>query len=117
MDLVLLDRDQITKLEPNIRAVAAILSPSTGIIDSHKLMLRLEWLALEHGAIISYNHEVIGVAAKGNGYHVTYRSPTGELESIHCDWLINCQYIHAVSPIFRFTTGYGWYKAKTSGSR
>lgn len=85
-----LDKDQITKLEPNIRAVAAILSPSTGIIDSHKLMLRLEWMALEQGAIIAYNHEVIGVESKGNGYSVTYRNPSGQLESIHCRWLINC---------------------------
>ena len=89
-DLERLDKDQITKLEPNIRAVAAILSPSTGIIDSHKLMLRLEWLALEQGAIIAYNHEVVGVDLKDNGYYVTYRNPAGQLESIHCRWLINC---------------------------
>ena len=89
-DLVLLDKDQITKLEPNIRATAAILSPSTGIIDSHKLMLRLEWMAIEQGAIIAYNHELIGVDSKGNGYCVTYRNPAGQLESIHCNWLINC---------------------------
>lgn len=89
-DLELLDRDQIKKLEPNISAVAAILSPSTGIIDSHQLMLRLEWMALEQGAMIAYNHEVIGIDSKGNGYYVTYRNPTGQLESIHCGWLINC---------------------------
>ncbi|KUO71146.1 MAG: hypothetical protein APF81_21080 [Desulfosporosinus sp. BRH_c37] len=89
-DLELLDKDQITKLEPNIKAVAAILSPSTGIIDSHKLMLRLEWLALEQGAIVAYNHEVMGIDSKENGYCVTYRNPAGQLESIHCRWLINC---------------------------
>lgn len=89
-DLELLDKDQIVKLEPNIRAVAAVLSPSTGIIDSHSLMLRLEWLALEQGAVIAYNHEVIGVDSKGHGYTVTYRNPAGQLESIHCQWLINC---------------------------
>ncbi len=89
-DLELLDGDRIAELEPNITAVAAIHSPSTGIVDSHQLMLRLEWLALEQGAIIAYNHEVIGVKSKDNGYVVTYRNPTGQLESIHCRWLINC---------------------------
>lgn len=89
-DLELLANAQILKLEPNIRAVAAILSPSTGIIDSHKLMLRLEWMALEQGAIIAYNHELIGVDSIGNGYSVTYRNPSGQQESIHCQWLINC---------------------------
>lgn len=89
-DLVLLNKDQIKKLEPNINAVAGILSPSTGIIDSHKLMLRLEWSALEQGAIIAYNHNIIGVESKGDGYLVTYRNPAGQLETIHCRWLINC---------------------------
>lgn len=100
-DLELLDRDQISELEPNIRAVAALLSPSTGIIDSHKLMLRFEWLALEQGAIIAYNHEVIGVATKGNGYYVTYLNPAGQLESIHCRWLINCAGLNS-DQIFSF---------------
>ncbi|MCO1602127.1 NAD(P)/FAD-dependent oxidoreductase [Desulfosporosinus nitroreducens] len=89
-DLELLDKDQIAKLEPNIRAAAGLLSPSTGIIDSHKLMLRLEWLALAQGAIVAYNHKVIGINPKGDGYHVTYHNPAGQLESIHCRWLINC---------------------------
>ncbi|WP_407314001.1 NAD(P)/FAD-dependent oxidoreductase [Desulfosporosinus sp. SB140] len=89
-DLEMLDQDQLTKLEPNIRAVAAVNSPSTGIIDSHQLMLRLEWLALEQGAVIAYRHEVVGVDFKGSGYEVTYRNPAGQLESIHCRWLINC---------------------------
>ncbi|MDP4160780.1 MAG: NAD(P)/FAD-dependent oxidoreductase [Bacillota bacterium] len=89
-DLERLDKDQIEKLEPNIKAVSAILSPSTGIIDSHQLMLRLEWLAQEQGAMIAYNHEVIGVDSKGNGYAVTYRNPSGQFESIQCEWLINC---------------------------
>ena len=89
-DLELIDGERITRLEPNIKAVAAISSPSTGIIDSHQLMLRLEWLALEQGAIIAYNHEVIGVDSKGNGYYVTYRNPAGQHESLYCRWLINC---------------------------
>ncbi|KJR45321.1 Aminobutyraldehyde dehydrogenase [Desulfosporosinus sp. I2] len=89
-DLELIDGEQVARLEPNIKAVAAISSPSTGIVDSHKLMLRLEWLALEQGAIIAYNHEVIGVDSKGDGYYVTYRNPAGQHESIHCRWLINC---------------------------
>ena len=100
-DLELLDKDQTAKLEPNIKAVAALLSPSTGIINSHKLMLRLEWSALEHGAIIAYNHEVISVNSKGKGYNVTYRNPAGQLESIHCRWLINCAGLNS-DQIFSF---------------
>ncbi|MDQ7092220.1 NAD(P)/FAD-dependent oxidoreductase [Desulfosporosinus sp. PR] len=89
-DLELLTQNQVTALEPNIKAVAALFSPSTGIIDSHQLMLRLEWLALEQGAVIAYRHEVVGVDFQNPGYKVTYRNPAGQLEAIHCRWLINC---------------------------
>jgi len=38
LDLKILGKKEINKIEPNINAVAAIYSPSTGIVDSHKLM-------------------------------------------------------------------------------
>ncbi len=40
-DLVWLEQDRIHELEPHIRASAALLSPSTGIVDVHELMLAL----------------------------------------------------------------------------
>ncbi|MDD3655032.1 MAG: NAD(P)/FAD-dependent oxidoreductase [Desulfotomaculaceae bacterium] len=91
-DLELLDADQVIKLEPNVKAVAAILSPSTGIIDSHSLMSRLEWLARQQDTMCAYNHEVTTVeyAGNGNGYTLTYRGPDGQIDKILCKWLINC---------------------------
>lgn len=41
-DLVLLTREQAQALEPELDCVAAVLSPSTGIVDSHALMLALQ---------------------------------------------------------------------------
>lgn len=41
-DLVRLDAAAVHALEPQVRAVAGLLSPSTGIVDSHALMLALE---------------------------------------------------------------------------
>src|SRR3990172_7826728 len=38
-DLKMLGRVELAALEPEIRCVAGLLSPSTGIIDSHGLML------------------------------------------------------------------------------
>ena len=40
-DLVRLDRSQLRELEPDLRAVAALFSPNTGIVDSHGLMAAL----------------------------------------------------------------------------
>ena len=46
-DLVLLDRDQARALEPALECLGAVHSPSTGIVDSHGLMLALQG-DLEH---------------------------------------------------------------------
>ncbi len=43
--LQLLDRHEIKKIEPNLKAAAALFSPNTGILDSHQLMRRLELCA------------------------------------------------------------------------
>jgi len=37
-DLELIDADRVHMLEPNVRADAAVLSPTTGILDAHGLM-------------------------------------------------------------------------------
>lgn len=41
-DLVVLTRDQALAMEPQLQCVAAVHSPSTGIVDSHALMLSLQ---------------------------------------------------------------------------
>jgi L-2-hydroxyglutarate oxidase LhgO len=41
-DLQLLSREQARALEPELECLAALLSPSTGIVDSHGLMLALQ---------------------------------------------------------------------------
>ena len=41
-DLVLLTREQTQAMEPQLECVAAVHSPSTGIVDSHALMLSLQ---------------------------------------------------------------------------
>ena len=89
-DLEILDRAQIMAMEPNITAVAAVYSPSTGIIDSHKLMATLERLAQQGGAMLAYKNEVTGVNRLNDGYEVMFTGPDGESDSLACRWLINC---------------------------
>jgi L-2-hydroxyglutarate oxidase LhgO len=94
-DLEMLDRDQVMRLEPEISAVAAIYSPSTGIIDSHKLMAQLERMALQGSAIIAYNHNVTNVEFLKDGYQVMFTGPDGRGDSLACRWLINCAGLYA----------------------
>ena len=90
-DLVLLDKATVASMEPHIKAVAAIHSPSTGIIDSHKLMAAFEAeIQSNENAFIGYKHEVTGVEYDGEQYIVTYRGPDGNTDQLACDWLINC---------------------------
>lgn len=90
-DLVLIDKAEINRLEPHVKAVAAINSPSTGIVDSHKLMAKLEAMITSgDNAFIGYKHEVTGVEYTGSEYIVTYKGPDGNIDQLACDWLINC---------------------------
>ncbi|MGH6905451.1 MAG: NAD(P)/FAD-dependent oxidoreductase, partial [Geminicoccaceae bacterium] len=49
-DLEWLEPEAVNTLEPEVSCTAALLSPSTGIIDSHALMLAFQGDAEDHGA-------------------------------------------------------------------
>jgi L-2-hydroxyglutarate oxidase LhgO len=52
-DVVWMTREQALALEPELSCVAALYSPSTGIIDSHALMLAYLGDAEAHGAMLA----------------------------------------------------------------
>ena len=54
-DLVLLTREQARALEPQLECVAAVHSPSTGIVDSHALMLSLQGDLEGAGGVVVLN--------------------------------------------------------------
>ena len=54
-DLRLLSRPEALALEPQLACVAALLSPSTGIIDSHALMLSLQGDIEAAGGVLVLN--------------------------------------------------------------
>ncbi len=57
-DLRWLSADELHELEPEVRCVAGFLSPSTGIIDSHALMLAFQGDAENHGASVVFHSPV-----------------------------------------------------------
>lgn len=59
-DLQWLGPAELQALEPDLQAVAALLSPSTGIVDSHALMLALRGDAEAAGAMIAFDSPVQG---------------------------------------------------------
>jgi L-2-hydroxyglutarate oxidase LhgO len=69
-DLRLLNREQARELEPQLECLGAVHSPSTGIVDSHGLMLSLQG-DLEHaGGMVACHAEVEHLSATGSGIDV-----------------------------------------------
>ena len=69
-DLQSLDGREVLVLEPEVQAVAGLLSPSTGIIDSHALMLALLGDAERHGAVLALNAPVTAITVGSAGLQV-----------------------------------------------
>ena len=69
-DLRVLDAAQLRALEPALSAVAALHSPSTGIVDSHGLMLALQGDLEASGGALALLSPVEGVMCGGNAHEV-----------------------------------------------
>ena len=87
-DMRWLDADEAHRLEPEVRCAAALLSPSTGIIDSHGLMLALRGEAEDHGAAFAFHSPVVGGAVGRDGLEIAVGG--AEPMSLTCSLLINC---------------------------
>jgi L-2-hydroxyglutarate oxidase LhgO len=69
-DAAWLDGAQVRALEPQLRCVAALHSPSTGIVDSHGLMLALRGDAESHGAMLAFRSPVLRARTRGDGIEI-----------------------------------------------
>ncbi len=69
-DLQWLNAAEARSLEPRIRASAALLSPSTGIVDSHGLMRALRAEAEMKGATVVLKSPVLGGRATSQGLEI-----------------------------------------------
>ena len=58
-DMRVLSRDEALALEPALSCHGALLSPSTGIIDSHAYMLALQGDAENAGAVLAFHSPVL----------------------------------------------------------
>lgn len=66
-DVRMITREEALALEPQLSCTAALLSPSTGILDSHALMLSLLGDAENHGATLALRSQVTrGETAHGS---------------------------------------------------
>jgi len=93
-DLQRLDRAGIAQLEPALDAHAALLSPSTGIVDSHGLMLSLLGDAEARGAMMALGSPVMAGRVEGHGVvlEVGGEAPM----TLWANWVVNAAGLDAV---------------------
>ena len=75
-------------MEPELTCVAALVSPSTGIIDGHAYMLALQGDLEAHGGAIAFETPVTGIAPVPRGFRVSFGgTEPGQFE---VDAVVNC---------------------------
>ena len=85
----IVSHEEIKKLEPNVRAVAAMYCPSSGVVDSHSLMKFFETSAKESGVDFAYGVEVNSIEKNIDGYIVGVRDTDGRSYEFSTRVLIN----------------------------
>ena len=92
-DLRLLDQRQALDLEPALACVAALYSPSTGIVDSHALMLALQGDAEAAGATVAFHTPLLSARISSDGFLLELGG-TAQM-SLSCRQLINAAGLQA----------------------
>jgi len=95
-DITPISREEAQALEPALACASALLSPSTGILDSHAYMLALLGDAQAHGAMLAYGSTVTGGRVDENGIIIDVRSD-GAVTTLAPRLLVNCAGLEAQS--------------------
>jgi len=92
-DLEWLTPEQVRTEEPAVFCVGALLSPSTGIIDSHGLMLAYQGDAEDAGAMLAFHSPVISGRLEDDGVYLM--AGRDEPFEISADIVVNSAGLHA----------------------
>ena len=86
-DIALIGNKQLHEMEPHVRGTSALFSGTTGIIDSHALMLAYQGDAEAGGATVSLRTPVVAGAFGGGS--ITIRTGGAEPTEIETTLLVN----------------------------
>jgi L-2-hydroxyglutarate oxidase LhgO len=89
----LLSATEAQALEPNLQCTAALLSPATGIVDSHSYMLALQGDAESQGAMIAFHSPLARGRATGDGIELEIGGC--EPMKLRCRLMVNSAGLHA----------------------
>jgi len=106
-DLQWLTGGEARALEPELACVAALISPSTGILDSHGLMLAIQGDAEERGTAIAFRSPVEGGRIGTDGIQIDVGGEQRMRIQARC--VVNCAGLHAqrvAASLAGFPTGH-----------
>jgi L-2-hydroxyglutarate oxidase LhgO len=87
--LRVLEANELRQLEPRVRAVAALWSEQSGIVDVHALLESYRREALQHGAAFSRATELTSLEPLATGLRLTTRTGRGEAVSLTAARVVN----------------------------
>jgi L-2-hydroxyglutarate oxidase LhgO len=90
-----LTRDEAVALEPNLSCTSALLSPSTGIVDSHSYMVALQGDAENAGAVLVFHSPVLRGRAVSSGIEIDVGGD--DPITLRCRLLVNAGGLHATA--------------------
>lgn len=82
--LCIVNKDEITALQPGIDGIAALYAPSSGLVPPYKLTIAIAESAACNGVSFFLDHEVTGITYKERIYHVRTEKMT-----LLSRWVIN----------------------------
>lgn len=86
-DLQWLTREQVHALEPELECAVALLSPSSGIVDSHGLMTALLGDAQNAGALLAVTSGITAATRTADGW--VFRTGGPEPFEMAATWVVN----------------------------
>jgi L-2-hydroxyglutarate oxidase LhgO len=93
-DLIEISGAQAKEMEPALNCAGALLSPSTGIIDSHAYMLALRGDAEDAGTAFAFHAPVMSAKTVSDGFVVEVGGD--DAMQLGCDLLVNAAGLNAV---------------------
>ena len=118
VEMRMVSGEEARSLEPNVPSVAALLSPSSGVVSAHGLMDFFLQAATSAGATLQPHAELVRVERRERDYRLTV-SGVGEIESFTSERVVNaagleCDTVAALAGIDVDAAGYRLHYCKGS---
>ncbi len=88
-DVKIISRSKIEELEPNVKALSALLVPTGGIVDPVSFLYRIHTLALREGVQFLTNTEVMEIQRDSDDIRMNIKYSDGMIDEIRAGILIN----------------------------